>query len=139
MIRRRLWEAKVLDNFKENHARFLSSVSSRRLLMAVRQKLQTKTENIYVFHWIPDQCEELFGVLVDGETVVHVEVPRYDYEGVTLFETWPVDKYLKFEQKNIPKESRRMLELILRLAREEKMASRQCHNASIADTVGPVF
>lgn len=36
------------------------------------------TQNSYVLHWVPEQLEDLYTVLVDGSYLVDVEIDKYD-------------------------------------------------------------
>jgi hypothetical protein len=120
-----LTDKKMIDDLERSRERLLSESSSHALIHVLRRKLQSVTRNIYVLRWIPEQAEDLYDVLVDGVTVVHIEVPRGEPEQETLFETWPVEEYRRTRQ-SLTKPERRKLELALQLARSLKPpASRQ--------------
>jgi len=75
---------------------------------------------MYIIRNIPEQYEELYDVLIDGNTVVHVEVPRDDRFGEIVFEKWTLDEYLRKE--SLGKLNRRKLQLAIELATRERRA-----------------
>ena len=117
-VNRQSSDEQMLDELEAGRERLLSDASTQSLLTAWRRRLQSITRNVYIFRWIPVQAEDSYGVLVDGATVVHVEVPRHTKHREMVFESWPVDEYLN-GRKSLAKRERRKLELALRLARSE--------------------
>jgi hypothetical protein len=122
MTRQSVSEAQMIDDREAGRVRLLSEPSSHDLLSALRRRLQTITRNMYIFRWIPEQGEDLYDVLVDGATVVHIEIPRSAQNREAPFEKWPVDEYLKL-RKNLTKQESRKLQLALRLARSGRSGS----------------
>ncbi len=96
------------------HDWLFSNSAARRLLTALRANLQSITHNIYIFHSFPEQYEDIYDVLIDGVTVVRIEVPRREQDGEVAFEKWNVDEYLR---RKLPKLDRRKLLLAIELAR----------------------
>jgi len=122
MITQSVSDERIVDDLKKSRERLLSEPESRELLSGLRRQLQSITRNLYVIRWIPEQAEDLYHVLVDGTTIVHIEIPRVRHDGAPAFKKWPVEAYMK-ERKAIPKRERRKLELALRLARSEGSTS----------------
>jgi thiamine pyrophosphate-dependent acetolactate synthase large subunit-like protein len=85
------------------------------LLSLLRQRLQSITRNIYIVRYIPEQTEELYDILVDGVTVVHIELPRDVSSREIVFEKSGLKEYLE-ARIHITKPNRRKLELALELA-----------------------
>jgi hypothetical protein len=77
------------------------------------------TRNIYVVRWIPEQTEDLYDVLVDATTVVHVEISRAGHAAETVFETSTVAEYRQ-RHANLTRPERRKLDLALELSRSGK-------------------
>lgn len=92
----------------------MAEESARSLLYVIRRRLNTVTNNLYILRWIPEQGEDLYDVLVDGSSVVHVEIPRGE-DRETAFELSPVDVY-KRKATSLTKTDRRKLEVALQLA-----------------------
>jgi hypothetical protein len=74
---------------------------------------------MYVVFYIPEQCEEIYEVLVDGTTIASVELPRKSVDGSIVFESWALDDYLK-RKGRLSKLSRRRLNFAIELANEHR-------------------
>jgi hypothetical protein len=117
VTRRSLSDKQMMSELEGGREHLLSDPSSRSLLSSRRRKLQSVTRNVYVFRWIPEQTEDLYDILVDGTTVVHIEIPRATRGGEIVFERWGIQEYLN-ARKHLAKPVRRKLELALRLAQQ---------------------
>jgi hypothetical protein len=106
----------MIGELEEGRERLLSEPSLESLLSNLRRKLQSITRNIYIFDWIPEQTEDLYRVLVDGTTVVHIEIPHDAQSGEVLLEKWSVEEYLNTRKKRLTGLHRRKFEIALRLA-----------------------
>jgi hypothetical protein len=106
-------DKQMISELEEGRERLLSEPSL--LLSNLRRKLESITPNVYVFDWIPEQGEDWYGILVDGTTVVHIEIPR-DASGEVIFEKWSVRDYLNTRKKRLRGVYRRKFEIALRLA-----------------------
>ncbi|BBB99315.1 hypothetical protein DXU06_08055 [Bradyrhizobium elkanii] len=91
--------------------------ASQRLLMSLRRRLQSITQNIYIVRHISEQAEDLFDVLVDGKLVVHIELPRDARSEEVVFKIFGVDEYLN-TRTHLTKIGRRRLKLALELAEQ---------------------
>jgi len=111
--RQSLTDKRMIDELERGRELLLSDPSSHKLLSSLRRKLQSVTRNIYVVRWIPEQTEDLYDVLVDGTSVVRVEVPRDARTAEVVFEKFGVEEYLN---RRLTKPDRRKLELALGLA-----------------------
>ncbi|QDF38674.1 hypothetical protein FJN17_14520 [Bradyrhizobium symbiodeficiens] len=112
---RRRSEKQIVEELEAGREHLLSAPASRRLLSLLRQRLQSITRNIYIIRCIPEQTEELYDILVDGATVVHIELPRDASSAEIVFETSGIKEYLG-AHSHITKPNRRRLELALQLA-----------------------
>lgn len=52
------------------------------------------TKNAYVLHWIPEQLEDLYTVLVSGTYLVDVEINKYDSSKPPVVEKNELKSYL---------------------------------------------
>jgi hypothetical protein len=111
--RQSLTDKRMIGELEKGREQLLSDPSSRKLLSSLRRKLQSITRNIYVVRWTPEQTEDLYDVLVDGTSVVHIEVPRDARTDEVVFEKFGIEEYLN---RRLTKPDRRKLELPLRLA-----------------------
>jgi hypothetical protein len=110
----------MMRELESGREHLLSAPASRRLMSFLRRRLESITRNIYIIRWIPEQAEDLYDILVDGTTVVHIEIPRDvgSGEGGIVFEKRDVGEYLS-SQKHLTKTDRRRIELALQLAQRE--------------------
>lgn len=108
-------EQALIAELEGGRARLLAEESARSLLQAIRRRLSTITNNLYILRWIPEQGEDLYDVLVDGTSIAHVEIPRGGNEE-TVFEVSPVEAYQR-RTASLTKTDRRKIEVALRLAR----------------------
>ncbi|TWB01332.1 hypothetical protein [Bradyrhizobium stylosanthis] len=107
----------MIGELEAGRERLLSAPASRRLLSLLRQRLQSITRNIYIVRHIPEQYEELYDILVDGTTIVYVELPRDASSTEIVFEKSSVKEYLDAHRR-MTKPDRRKLELALELAQQ---------------------
>ncbi len=95
--------------------RLLSEPTSQKLLSVLRRQLQSISRNVHIVRHIPEQTEDLYDILVDGMTAVHVELPRDLNGGEVTVEKMDIQTYLK-TRKLSTKPNRRRLEIALELA-----------------------
>jgi hypothetical protein len=88
-------DKEVIDVLRAGHERLLSDPSRRELLSAIRKGLGTISRNMYIVCHIPEQYEETYEVLVDGKTIVSVELPRKSVDAPVVLESWSLDDYVK--------------------------------------------
>ena len=112
---RRRSEKQMIGELEAGREHLLSAPVSRRLLSLLRQRLQSITRNVYIVRHIPEQYEDPNDILVDGATVVHIELPRNASSTEIVFETSGIQEYLA-AHRQISKPNRRRLELALELA-----------------------
>lgn len=112
-LRRRRSEKQMIGELEAGREQLLSAPKSRRLLSVLRQRLLSITPNLYIVHWTPEQAEDLYDILVDGATVVHIEIPRDPGSTEIVFEKSSVEEYVR---RSMSKPDRRKLELALELA-----------------------
>ena len=112
-------DKRTIGELENGRHRLLSEPSS--LLSNLRHKLGSITSNMYIFECVPEQGEDLYGVLVDGATVVHIEIPRNPQSGEVMFQRWSVKEYLNTPKTRPRGMRRRVFEIALRLG--ERRAS----------------
>jgi hypothetical protein len=109
----RISEQRLVDELERGRAHLLADARGQVLVEIVRRKLQTSTSNLFIVRWTPEQAEDLYDVLVDGASIVHLEIPRgEDHE--TVCEVSSVEAYGK---QTLTKPDRRKLEAALKLTR----------------------
>jgi hypothetical protein len=107
----------MICELEAGREQLLSAPTSRRLLALLRSRLSSITRNIYIIRCIPEQTEDLYDILVDGTTVVRIEVPHDVSSSEIVFEKSDVKEYLS-SRGPLTKSYRRKLELALELAQK---------------------
>lgn len=105
----------MIRELEAGREHLLSVPAARRLLSLLRHRLLSISRNVYIVRHIPEQYEDLYDILVDGVTVVHVELPRDVSSTEIVFEKSGIKEYLKAGRT---KSDRRRLELAIELARQ---------------------
>jgi hypothetical protein len=108
-------EQALVDELENGRARLLAGETGGVLLRAIRRRLQTVSNNIYVLRWIPEQGEDLFDVLVDGTCVAHVEISRGEKQE-TVFDVSDVEAYRR--RTSLTKTDRRKLDVAVQLSQK---------------------
>jgi hypothetical protein len=65
-----------IDAIRELEQQLLGAEVFPELLRLFRNHFDHATDNVYVLAHVPEQLEDIFELLVDGDQVVHVETPR---------------------------------------------------------------
>jgi hypothetical protein len=110
---RRRSEKQMIGELEAGREYLLSAPAARRLLSLLRHRLQSITRNVYIVRHITEQYEDLYDILVDGTTVVQIELPRDASTTEIVFEKSSVKEYAR---RGITKLHRRRLELALELS-----------------------
>ena len=114
MSRRDAQEA-LDQQLEESRVRLLSGNGPPALLTTLRSVFPDLSDNVYIIHHLPEQGEDIYDVLVDATTVVHVEVPRRGVSQRVVIEEMPLERYREIHSP-LSKLNRRRLDAIIRLA-----------------------
>ena len=94
----RLIGSKTEQDYREvliaSHAFHFSAHPQSQLKEILRQA-GYETENAYVLHWTPDQSEDFFTVLIQGEFLVSVRIERDNPDNEPSVKRHELDVYLK--------------------------------------------
>lgn len=101
-LRKQLIESnKLLFENKEN----------KRLLSAL-EKYSPEMKTAYIIHWVPEQGEDIYKVLVNDSAIVEVELDRNDVAAKPLVSSTTISQY----RQGLSKLNRIKLEVALDLA-----------------------
>lgn len=115
MTRRSRSDQQIIEELQRGREALLSDDSLRSLKSVLWCLLKSITPNLFILRWIPEQGEDLYDVLVDGTTVVHVEIPRAIDDGQKTFRSCTVEEYIH-EQVDMTRSERRKLDVARELA-----------------------
>lgn len=100
----------------QSKEKLLSGKNSAELLSALRANFPDLTDNVFIVGWIPEQGEDIFTVLVDGDKVVEVEISRVSSaENPVSFDVLTVREYLK-QNPDLSNTTRRKLDAAIQLS-----------------------
>lgn len=85
-----------------------------KLLNAIKNAFP-KMKTAYVIEWVPEQTEEIYGVLVNTDIVAWIELNRFDSAVKPIIEETSVDDY----KKKLKKIKRIELMVALNLAKND--------------------
>lgn len=104
------------DELLLSREKLLNEKSNSELLLVLRENFPDMTDKIFIIGWIPEQNEDIFTVLVDGNKVAEIEMSRTP-PSVNLidFKVTTVQNYLK-ENSTISKNTRRKLDAAIQLS-----------------------
>jgi hypothetical protein len=86
-------EADFRKELVESH-QYHFSASSKSRLKQILEKAGYSTERAYVLHWTPDQTEDIFTVLIDGEYLVSTEIDKFDFTTNSAIEREEIKSYI---------------------------------------------
>ena len=111
---RRDGQTALEQELEASRIRLLAGEGPPALLRALQSHFPDLSQNLYIISWVPEQCEDIYDVLVDATMVVHVEAPRPGISQRLLVEEMPLERY---EEKHpLRRAGRRRLDTAVRLA-----------------------
>jgi len=104
------------EELLQSKEKLLSGKNNAELLSALRANFPEMTDNAFIVGWIPEQGEDIFTVLVDGDKVVEVELSRINpAENPVSFDVLTVQEYLN-RNPALSKFTRRKLDAAVQLS-----------------------
>ena len=100
---------------EESRVRLLSGKRASSAADNASERVPDLSDNVYIVDHLPEQGEDIYDVLVDATTVVHVEVPRPGVSQRVVIEEMSLERYREIHSSP-SKLDRRRLDAILRLA-----------------------
>lgn len=79
---------------EHSHKFHFSDSSNSNLKYALVEKGH-KVDRAYVLHWIPEQHEDIFLVLVDGNVLVHIELEKESCVSILDYEIQDIKSYTR--------------------------------------------
>ena len=99
----------IVRALQQRREALLSNESNQVLSSYIRKHLNSITPNFYILRWIPEQAEDLYDLLVDGDKVIHVEISRLGNADHNFHQVWTVEQYLHSHQDMTKVERRRSI------------------------------
>ncbi|OAS18655.1 hypothetical protein [Paenibacillus oryzisoli] len=93
-LRGTITEQAYRKELQASKIRLFNDVSMRRYLSIIRETFPTM-ETAYILYWIPEQGEDIISFLVDTQTVIQIELDRYDNEVVPIVDVYHLENWTK--------------------------------------------
>lgn len=98
---------------KSNQSLFMSE-EKRRLLEVIRSSYP-EMNTAYIIHWIPEQGEDIYKILINDSIIAEIELDRYNTEVEPIVDSKTIPQYLQ----GLSKQSRIKLAVALDLAKQD--------------------
>lgn len=106
----------ISEELLQSREKLFGSKNGAELLSALRAVFPDMTNKIFIVGWIPEQGEDIFTVLVDGDKVVEMEMSRSGLaENPVRFDVLTVQEYLR-QNPALSKSTRRKLDAAIQLS-----------------------
>lgn len=79
---------------QSSRIRIFNDISMRRFLKIIRENFP-EMKTAYILYWIPEQGEDIITFLVDIDTVITIELDRYDDQIAPIVEVCPLEDLIK--------------------------------------------
>jgi hypothetical protein len=89
-------EKALEQELEKTRVTLLTGAGPRGLLRALQSLFPDLSDNVYIIAHVPEQCEDIYDVLVDATTVVHVEIPRAGISQDVVVEEISMKRYWEF-------------------------------------------
>ncbi len=67
---------RLKEELEQSRKRLLNGEFNGALLSALKDHVLDGSDNVFIIQWVPEQGEDLFTVLVNGNQIVEVELSR---------------------------------------------------------------
>ncbi|MBP1960839.1 hypothetical protein [Paenibacillus aceris] len=71
-----------------------NDISMRRFLNIIKKTFPAM-KTAHVLSWTPEQGEDIISFLVDTQTVIKIELDRYDDTIAPIVDVYPIEKWMK--------------------------------------------
>jgi len=85
-------ESEYREQLIRSHNSLFRDSNKQRLLLALRQ-FYPKMKAGYTLHWIPEQGEDIYHILIASNLLVEVEVDRFNKESEPIIKEISLDQY----------------------------------------------
>ncbi|MGF9910436.1 hypothetical protein [Brevibacillus porteri] len=106
-------EQEIREQLNKSNQSLFKSEEKRRLLEVIRSSYP-EMNTAYIVHWIPEQGEDIYKILINDSIIAEVELDRYnDLEPIVATKT--ISQYLQ----GLSKQCRITLAVALDLAKQD--------------------
>jgi len=88
-----IMEREFREELEASHQQYFSANSKYRLKSFLTSK-SIPWNNAYILNWIPEQTEDIYVILIEGKSLISVEIDRIDSNSPPLFEEIDIKEYM---------------------------------------------
>ncbi|MFP7492963.1 hypothetical protein SFC66_04165 [Terribacillus saccharophilus] len=85
-------EQDIRDQLKKSNESLFNDNDKIRLLMVLRNQYP-EMKSAYIIHWIPEQGEDIYRILINDNIIAEVELDRLDPNADPIIESKSVNAY----------------------------------------------
>ncbi|CAN7365729.1 hypothetical protein LJR153_002209 [Paenibacillus sp. LjRoot153] len=93
-LRGTITEQTYRKELQASKTRLFNDVSMQRFLSVIRETFPTM-KTAYILYWIPEQGEDIISFLVDTQTVIQIELDRYDNKVAPIIDVYLLENLTK--------------------------------------------
>jgi len=107
-------EQEIREQLKKSNQSLFKSEEKRRLLEVIRSSYPDM-RTAYIVHWIPEQGEDIYKILINDSIIAEIELGRFNAEIEPIVVTKTISQYLQ----GLSKRHQITLAVALDLARQD--------------------
>lgn len=113
-----LAEDRLIRELKSAQRALLSDETSPSLLASLKTQLSDFSDNVFIIECIPEQAEDMYTILINGNVIIEVEISREKaVQDPVSFDVLSLQTYMKVNP-NLSKTIRRKLNLAVLLSKQ---------------------
>jgi hypothetical protein len=107
-------EQEFRENLIKSNQLLFKSEEKRRLLEVIKSSYP-EMNTAYIIHWIPEQGEDIYKILINDRVIAEIELERHNAEVEPIVESLTIPQYLK----GLSKQNQIKLAVALDLAKQD--------------------
>lgn len=107
-------EQEIKEQLNKSNQSLFKSEEKRRLLEVIRSSYP-EMNTAYIVHWIPEQGEDIYKILINDNVIAEIELDRYNVEIEPIVVTKTISQYLQ----GLSKQCQIKLAVALDLAKQD--------------------
>lgn len=107
-------EQDIRDQLKKSNESLFNDSDKTKLLALLRNQYP-EMKSAYIIHWIPEQGEDIYRILINDSIISEIEIDRIDEKAEPIIEAKPVNEY----KQGLNKQNQLKLAVAIDLARHD--------------------
>lgn len=85
-------EQDIREQLIKSHKSLFEDEEERKLLTVIKEKFPDML-TAYILHWIPEQGEDFYKILINDSVIVDIELDKVNQNIISIMSSIPVPKY----------------------------------------------